>query len=185
MDESEVRAKFEEAKERLKSVHTRGELEEARGEVYKWRDKLLWVSEDFRREHEERQRASQARARFSELDGRVSEIRGRAEQIRRDADRLRPAPFTFDPRLRGAYDDRLEKLRSKALGNRLICPECNDVDRHNVQVTGKGKRKRKTPWCFKCNVPLVPADKAEKWKGDNIKLRRKFSDEEKRMGWGR
>lgn len=180
MSEAEIRANFEEALERLKTVHTRDELEEARKNVYKWRDKLLETSEDFKREVEGRRMASQAehKGRFSEFDGRVKDIKLKAGRFKID-------PWMTDQHLKGLNEMMLERMRPKAQGLKLVCPECGEPDRRNVKVTGKGKRKKKAPWCFKCNVQLIPEHMLNKWKKNlNIKLRKKFSDEERRMGYG-
>ena len=53
-----------------------------------------------------------------------------------------------------------------------------------MKVTGRGKRKKEFPWCFKCDVQLILESKLRKWKS-SIKLRKKFTDEERRMGYGR
>lgn len=166
-------------REKLKTVHTRNDLERVRKEVYKWRDKLLEVSEDFRKEIEEKQRANLP-GRPNNFDGRINKIKGRAEEVRRIADLLRR---NYDPRLREMKDMMRERLTN--VQGRLICPKCGSFDMGNVWVTEKGKRKRKMPWCFKCNVQLMPESKVKEWKKDSIKMRTRFTDEERKAGWGR
>ncbi len=178
MNVTEIKANFDENLEKLKTVHTRKELEEVKKEVYKWRNKLLECSEDFRREIEERQRANlPGRPNFDE---RIRELKGKAGEARRKADLLLRSTHMTDPRLREMND--MLRMRAKVQG-RMICPECGELDRGNVMSTGRGKRKVKVPWCFKCNIQLVPENKVKKWKRSNIKLRKKFTDEEMRMGY--
>lgn len=176
---AEIKANFYENLEKLKAVHTREELEEVRGEVYKWRDKLLESSEDFRREIEERQRVNLP---GRPIDNQARDIKDRFEGVRRKVDILR-SRYMADPRLR-----EMNKIMRKRLTNvqgRMVCPECGEFDMGNIQSMGKGKRKVKVPWCFKCNVQLMPESKIKKWKRSTIKLRKKFTDKELRMGYGK
>ena len=62
-------------------------------------------------------------------------------------------------------------LRVDALNTKLVCPSCGENDRGN-KMNGK-------PWCFKCNVTLVPKGEVANWqKLPKIKtLRRSFKDD--------
>jgi len=67
---------------------------------------------------------------------------------------LREYEFKLDPNLRTINRKFVERLKVNAC-DRLVCPECGEGD--------KGNRMNGKPWCFKCNVILVPKDKASKW----------------------
>ena len=72
-------------------------------------------------------------------------------------------------RLRREYDPLLREIQEKMtrkeefLSGGLVCPVCQEPDKGN-KMNGKA-------WCMKCNAPLLPKSKAEKWKKlGNIKI---------------
>jgi len=49
-----------------------------------------------------------------------------------------------------------ESLRKRyRVDGGLVCPSCGDTDH--------GNRMGKKPWCIKCNLPLMSAEKAAAW----------------------
>ncbi len=74
----------------------------------------------------------------------------RADASRRKAEELRRL---YNPMLKRITEN--YKLKHNLQSGGLICPKCGDSD-HNNKMDGK-------PWCMKCNVELVPANKAAKW----------------------
>ena len=57
-----------------------------------------------------------------------------------------------DPHLREITEN-LRKAHSSRSG--LVCPRCGESDH--------GNRMGKKPWCMRCNLPLMSAEKASKW----------------------
>jgi hypothetical protein len=95
----------------------------------------------------------------------LDEAKGRAEKLRRE----------HDPLLREIQDKLLRKLDVVKGEDSLVCPKCGEGD-HGNKVNGK-------PWCFKCQVPLVPKDVVAKWlKLPKMKvLRRSLKDDVHRL----
>lgn len=71
--------------------------------------------------------------------------------------------------LQRRYDPELMKINQRFMettvkgDNELVCPVCMEGDNNN-KMNGK-------PWCIKCNSPLIPKSKVEKWKKlPNVKV---------------
>jgi len=80
------------------------------------------------------------------LDPEIEEAIQRAKQQREEM------RIMGDPHLR----EIMENLRrAHATSSQLICLSCGDTD-HGNRMNGK-------PWCMKCNLPLMSAEKAAKW----------------------
>jgi len=94
----------------------------------------------------------------------LEDAKDRAEKLRRE----------YDPLLREIQDKLLRKL-DVVKGDSLVCPKCGEPDKGN-KMNGK-------PWCFKCNVPLMPKGQVVKWlKLPKTKvLRRSFKDDVDRL----
>jgi len=102
-----------------------------------------------------------------DLDRRVEKLRAKADQLRQD--------YMMDPRLREIQNKLLRKLDVVKGDKSLVCPKCGEGDYGN-KMNGK-------PWCFKCNVPLMPKDQVAKWlKLPNLKpLRSSLRDDVERF----
>ena len=81
-----------------------------------------------------------------EIEEKVAEARVHAER-RREEMRI-----MGDPHLREITES-LRK-RNRVEGG-LVCPKCGDTD-HGNRMNGK-------PYCMKCNLPLMSAEKAAEW----------------------
>lgn len=79
------------------------------------------------------------------------------EEAMRRADELRSQ---YDPALRELSEKYSQTLPKIDVGA-LACPQCGDGD-HGNKMNDK-------PWCFKCNVPLVPRDQVIRWLREHIK----------------
>lgn len=79
-------------------------------------------------------------------DPETEEFILRARQVREEI------RIMSDPLLREITEN-LRKAHQSKTG--LICPQCGDTDH--------GNRMNKKPWCMKCNLPLMSAEKAAKW----------------------
>jgi rubrerythrin len=82
---------------------------------------------------------------LEDVDRRVQEAKDRAEKLRRE----------YDPLLREIQGKLLRKLDVVKSEDSLVCPKCGEGDKGN-KMNGK-------PWCFKCNVTLVPKSQVAKW----------------------
>jgi len=89
------------------------------------------------------ERAPAPESRLSpEIEERIREAKWVREDMRTRS----------DPHLREITEN---LRRAHATGGGLICPGCGDTDH--------GNRMGKKPWCMKCNLPLMSAEKAAKW----------------------
>jgi hypothetical protein len=95
----------------------------------------------------------------------LEEAMDRAEKLRRE----------YDPLLREIQDNFERKLEVVKGEDSLVCPECGEGDKGN-KMNGK-------PWCFKCNVTLMPKSQVAKWlKLPKTKtLRSSFKDDVDRL----
>jgi len=95
----------------------------------------------------------------------LDEAVGRAEKLRRE----------YDPLLREIQGKLLRKLDVVKGEDSLVCPKCGEGDKGN-KMNGK-------PWCFKCNVTLMPKNQVAKWlELPKMKvLRRNFKDDVNRL----
>jgi hypothetical protein len=103
---------------------------------------------------------------LEDVDRRVQEAKDRAEKLRRE----------YDPHLREIQDKLLRKLDVVKGEDSLVCPKCGEGDKGN-KMNGK-------PWCFKCNVPLVPKGQVAKWLLETKVLRRSLKDDVDRLVHG-
>jgi hypothetical protein len=96
----------------------------------------------------------------------------------RDVDKAEKLRREYDPLLREIQDKLLRKLDVVKGEDSLVCPKCGEGDTGN-KMNGK-------PWCFKCNVTLVPKSQVAKWlKLPKTKvLRRSFKDDVDRLVHG-
>lgn len=81
-----------------------------------------------------------------EIEEKFTEAKVHADQ-RREEMRI-----MSDPHLREITE--AMRARNRVSGG-LVCPRCGDIDH--------GNKMNKKPWCIKCNLPLMSAEKAEKW----------------------
>lgn len=153
MSEEQVWREFNEALENLKHVHTKEELKNAQKKLRVVRDRLLVVSEKFRQEYNQRKQTVRARVRHNLTD--FSEVEH----------------WMINPYLENINDKLLHRACASSL--ELVCPSCGSKDH--------GNRLNTKPWCFRCNVMLVPKVIASNY--SKLKQRRKFSDEERMKGW--
>jgi len=102
---------------------------------------------------------------LEDVDRRVREARAKADELRRE----------YDPLLREIQEKLLRKLDVVKGEDSLVCPKCGEGD-HGNKMNGK-------PWCFKCNVLLVPKSQMAKWlRLPKMKvLRRSFKDDVDRL----
>lgn len=63
------------------------------------------------------------------------------------------ARIMSDPAMREIAEN-LRKLHSVESG--VVCPKCHETDSHGNRMNGK-------PFCFKCQLPMMSREKAEKW----------------------
>lgn len=92
---------------------------------------------------------------FLDLKADIDNVRFEAMEARLKADSLEPnRGFFVEPShpLMEIYAKFMATLRAQEA--KLVCPECGEPDR--------GNRVNKTPWCIKCNVPLVPRGKKKR-----------------------
>ena len=74
----------------------------------------------------------------------------------------------YSPELMRIQED-FARRGAVQIGSKLMCPKCGDTDH--------GNRMNGAPWCMKCNCPLIPKSKVEKWtKSLKIKVVSKSKD---------
>lgn len=76
------------------------------------------------------------------------------EDYRVNAERLRRRETLLSNPHAREITENLRKAHS--IGGGLRCPKCGETDSH-------GNRMGKIPWCFKCNLPFMSAERAAKW----------------------
>ncbi len=166
MSEIEVaRREFQEELEKLKDIHAKDgspeegakaheKLREQQKKILAARDRLFEVSFEDKRQFETR----------------MEEVRLRAEAMRAKVESQVPKiPRGFTPHLPPTFrmpdELRLEEIRKKIMkdegweGEIYECPLCGDTwsENHlNMYKTGRGKKAKKRPWCFKCNMEVYP-----------------------------
>ena len=149
---SEALADFEKKLELLKDVHTQEDLEKVKADVEKAKMRALSESAEYRQLLEERHREAEARAEKirREYDSEISEVKVRAdvaiskaESARSEAERMRANLMPgANPSYQPAPSD-----------SGLVYPKCGGTNL-NWMVQGKGKHKKRVPWCFRCNVKM-------------------------------
>lgn len=98
----------------------------------------------------------------SEIDSRIQDIKSRAETIRSEFEVLKnKVELEANAIKMRRFDGRFDGSQIIRLG--LFCPKCGDFD--------NGNKMGKTPYCLKCNVPLVT--KLPKKKEVEIKFKKK------------
>lgn len=104
----------------------------------------------------EKERAIRAEA--ARLRRRFENLKRNKSAPQKEIDEVRRMLAMYDYRLDPALKEISKKIRSTNVKSvsKLACPVCGEADRGN-KMNGK-------PWCMKCNSPLVPRDKVEKWK---------------------
>jgi len=122
--------------------------------------KSEWQKVQVRRKKMEKGR-SKAQREISGIESRASELRRR---------------YMVDPTLREIDRKYRERMKIEDFVQ-LHCPECGDSD--------KGNRMNGKPWCFKCNVMLVPKGKVSKWFKGTVKVVKKsLRDDLRRLNPG-
>jgi formylmethanofuran dehydrogenase subunit E len=103
---------------------------------------------------------------LEDADRTVREARAKADKLRRE----------YDPLLREIQEKLLRKLDVAKGEDSLVCPKCGEGNVHGNKMNGK-------PWCFKCNIVLVPKSQVAKWlKLPKMKvLRGRFKDDVDRL----
>ena len=82
-----------------------------------------------------------------EIEEKVSEARLHAERVREEM------RIMGDSHMREITE--AMRARQRADGG-MVCPSCGETDSHGNKINEK-------PCCFKCNLPLMSKEKAEKW----------------------
>lgn len=104
----------------------------------------------------------------SHLQQDIGEIEKKASELRQR--------YMMDPALRDIDKKFRERLEIEDFVQ-LHCPTCGDSDKGN-KMNGK-------PWCFKCNVMLVPKGKVSKWFKGTVKVVKKsLRDDLRRLNPG-
>lgn len=93
--------------------------------------------------------AKQERSKSS-LQKEIGDVRDKVESLKRSF-------YFHDPALRELNDSITNRLREEAVSTskKMVCLECGDID-HGNRMNGQ-------PWCMKCQLPLIPKEKADKW----------------------
>lgn len=86
-------------------------------------------------------------AQRREIEEKVAEARLHAERVRREAE------IMGNPHAREITEN-MRKLHS--VEGSLVCPQCGETDSHGNRMNGK-------PFCFKCQLPMISKEEAEKW----------------------
>ena len=73
-------------------------------------------------------------------------------EVKRMREEMRQRELLSNPHAREITEE-LRRLHST--GGGLVCPSCGDTDH--------GNRMGRKPWCMKCNIPLMPLEKAANW----------------------
>ena len=102
------------------------------------------------------------------MSPQVEQAMAHARQVREEM------RIMSDPHLREITEAMRAKHRTEG---GLVCPSCGDIDH--------GNRMNKKPWCMKCNLPLMSAEKAAEWvKPQPLKkFPRGFNDPEDVVRW--
>ena len=91
--------------------------------------------------------AEEIQRQRAEIEEKMAGARLHAERVRREAE------IMSNPHAREITEN-LHKLHSVDSG--IVCPSCGETDSHGNRMNGK-------PYCFKCNLPFMSREKAEKW----------------------
>ena len=147
---SDALTKLEEKLELLKEAHTQEDLDRVKAEVEEARLKALSESVEYRQLLEERQLETNVRAekirreyneKMSEAKLKANAAIDKAEGARAQTERMRaylmPGKLNMIHKLDTGYE----------------CLRCKETSL-NWMVSGKGKHKKKTPWCFRCNMKM-------------------------------
>ena len=91
---------------------------------------------------------------MEEIQRQRQRIEDEVAEARRHADRVREeARIMSDPHLR-EITEHLRRIHGQKGG--LVCPSCGETNSH-------GNRMNNRPYCFRCNLPMISREKAEKW----------------------
>jgi len=91
---------------------------------------------------------------LEEIQRQRREIEEKVAEARLHADRVREEMRVMsDPHLREITE--AMRARHRTDGG-LVCPGCGETDSHGNKMNGK-------PYCFKCNLPFMSAEKAAEW----------------------
>lgn len=89
-----------------------------------------------------------------EIQRQRKEIEAKVEGARLHAARVREeARIRSDPHLREITES-LHTLHSVDSG--VVCPKCHETNSH-------GNKMNNRPYCFRCQLPMMSKEKAEKW----------------------
>lgn len=90
---------------------------------------------------------------IQERIGKLQESVSREAEELREREMAKAEMLGQESTLRTQFPHLYENVPSVS---KIVCPECLELD--------MGNRMNKTPWCMKCNVPLVPQDKLDDYK---------------------
>jgi len=115
-----------------------------------------------KKKEKKRKGKSKLQRELALMDKKTAEIRSKAHDLRH--------------LMEIEWEWRKQHEVSKEAGA-LVCPVCGEGNKGNM-MNGK-------PWCLKCNCPLVPKGKVEKWKRmAHIKqATQRLGDEMKKLGY--
>ena len=135
--------------ELLKEVHTQEDLERVGAELEEARRRALAESPAYRQLLEERRLEAEVRADKiqHEYESKISDAKFMANHARGQAERLR-----------NLMPGKL--LQNIKADTGFKCPRCGETNL-NWKVTERGKHEEKTPWCFRCNMKMLPKDSKE------------------------
>ena len=102
--------------------------------------------------------------KMEEIQRHRREIEAEVAEARVHADRVRGEMLIMDdPHLREITEALMARHRTDG---ELVCPNCGE--------TNHGNKMNKKPWCMKCSLPLMTAEKAKNW--EPTKKKPKFNE---------
>jgi len=113
---------------------------------------------------------------MAEIQRQRAKIEAEVAGARAHADRVREEMRVMsDPHMREITESLRARHRTEG---GLVCPSCGETDSHGNKMNGK-------PYCFKCNLPLMSAEKAAEWvkPQPSKKASRTFNEPDGVMKW--
>lgn len=143
--------------------HTQEDLKRFQKELEPLKEQALKESVTYQRMMLEKRRIADERARKMEQEHRMKMLETKAEamNIRTGSVGGNTEKIVTQRQARAIMDLKNSNLpsrkKTKTLG--LQCPKCGDTNVSNTMVQGRGKKKKRIPYCFKCSLKLTEGGK--------------------------